>query len=295
MAELAKQLSLLLAMCPQRPARDRLGGNHVLGAARLEYADRQRRRPQRVDAPARGGMQGEHRLAERQHRVAATVRVGAVRRLAPDLDLDRVARGVHRPLVDRHRAPSHLRMNVRRDDGARPQPRERLLGDHLRAGGVGLLARLEDREQRRRQLLAERRGGPHQRDQRRHVDVVAACVHRLSSGAEVRSRRLSQRQPVELRSHPHRRAGAADERQQPSSRDRFGGDRQRRCDRRRGGVLPVGELRGFVQAAPQRVRSRELRLQGREQRLERLLSRPRHTARRSPRVTFPRSPRAPPA
>ena len=43
------------------------------------------------------GVQRDDDLGEREHRVAAEVRVGAVRRLALDHDLDRVARGVHAP------------------------------------------------------------------------------------------------------------------------------------------------------------------------------------------------------
>ena len=91
-----------------------------------------------------------------------------------------------------------------------------------RAGGVGLLARLEHREQRRGQLLPERVRRAGQRDERGHVDVVAAGVHRLRSGigAERNARALGDRQPVELRAHGHGGAlRGADAGDQPRARD----------------------------------------------------------------------------
>ena len=61
-----------------------------------------------------------------------------------------------------------------------------------------LLAGLKDRQQRRRQSLAQSVAPHAQSDQRGHVDVVAAGVHRLARGAELRPGPLAQWQPVEL-------------------------------------------------------------------------------------------------
>ena len=64
------------------------------------------------------------------------------------------------------------------EHGARRLIAERLLGDHLRAGGVGLLRGLEDRKQRRREAPGERRRRARQGDECSQVDVVPAGVHR---------------------------------------------------------------------------------------------------------------------
>jgi len=73
------------------PARARARGNHVLRAAAIEHADRQRRRAQRVEPPGGLRVQRDHHLREREDRIAAVVRVGAVRGLALDDDRERVA------------------------------------------------------------------------------------------------------------------------------------------------------------------------------------------------------------
>ena len=76
------------------------------------------RRAERVDPPAGLRVQRDDDLRDREDRVAPVVRVGAVRRLALDDDLDRVARRVDGAGVERDRSPRQLRVDVRRETAA---------------------------------------------------------------------------------------------------------------------------------------------------------------------------------
>ncbi len=82
--QLAQRAPVLGPVRAQRPARARVRGDHVLGAAALEHADASAtpalsgsiRRPSL-------GVERDHDLRDRQDRVAPEVGVGAVRGLRP--------------------------------------------------------------------------------------------------------------------------------------------------------------------------------------------------------------------
>jgi hypothetical protein len=218
-------------------------------------------------------------LGEREHRVAAAVRVGAVRRLALYRDREGVAGGVHGAVVERRAAPRKLGVHVRGDDGAGCERGELAAGEHLGARGVGLLARLERGQQRHGQRVAEPVSRARERDEGAHVHVVAACVHGLPLGAEGRARALAQRHGVQLGAHRDRRPGA---RSHPRDQPRAGGGLRRH--RQLGGHggcgegLGVRQLRMGVQPPPQVDRAGELLLDPGEQTLEEVaVSRWRHS------------------
>src|ERR1700722_2891223 len=118
----------------------------------------------RVDAPAECCVERDDDLRQREDRVCASMWVGAVRGRSLDRDLDGIEGGIDRSLVQRHLSPWQLWMYVGGEHRSRAKLAERLLGDHLSARRVGLLARLEDGEQRRGQALSQRMGGPCQGD-----------------------------------------------------------------------------------------------------------------------------------
>ena len=157
----------------------------------------------RIDAPPELRVQRHDELGDREDRVASAVRIGAVRGLALDDDLERVTRCVDRAAIQRHGPPRQFGMHVCGDDRCRRERGELVAGELLGAGRVGLLARLEHGQQRRRQLLADGMCGAAQRDQGSHVDVVPAGVHRAAVRRERGAGALLDRQAVELCAHGH--------------------------------------------------------------------------------------------
>ena len=147
------------------------------------------------------------------------MRIGAVRRLPVHRYLDRVAGRVDRAGVQRDAAPGNVGMDVGGHDRGRGQRRQLTVGELLRSGGIGLLAGLEDRQQRRRKLVGERMRRSRQRDQCCHVNVVPAGVHHVVVRAEGRAGALLQRQAVQLGAHGDRGLPGADTRDQPGRGD----------------------------------------------------------------------------
>ena len=108
--------------------------------------------------------------------------------------------------------------------------------------------------------------GTSERDERRHVDVVAAGVHDVAGGAERSVGALGYRQPVELRAHRHRPAiGRTDAGDPPRARHRRARDGQLTGDGRGRPVLLVGRLGLRVQPVAQLDGARQLALDAREQ------------------------------
>ena len=268
-------------------------GDHVLGAAAVDDADGQGGRGQRVDPASGARVQRDDGLRQGQDRVATAVRVGAVGGLAVDRDLERVTGRVDDAGVQRDAAPSRLRVHVRRDDGDRRLRRELAARELLRAGGIGLLARLQDREQRGRQRRLQRVCRARERDEGGHVDVVPAGVHDLPLGAVRRAGALGDGDSVELRAHRDGRPlRGADARETACALRRDGLHRQLGGDRLGGLRLEVGQLGVGVETMTKLHSARELAVDPGQEQLEQPVSRSRHSACRAPRDRDVRSTRA---
>ncbi len=188
-------------------------------------------------------------------------------------------------------------MQVRRDDRRGRSARELLPGELLGARGIGLLTGLEDRQQTGGQGVAERVRSAGQRDERRHVDVVAAGVHETVPGTERGVGALLDRQPVELRAHGDETGGGGGphDGEPPGAGHDPRLHRQLARDGRGGPPLGVGELGLCVKPMAQRDGARQLALDAGEQLREQRVSRSRHsvrTARRGPIAPPPRARRA---
>jgi len=135
-----------------------------------------------------------------------------------------------------------------------------ILGQLLGAGGKGLLAWLKHRQQRHRERVAEHMRRARKRDQRRHVHVVSARVHRVAAGAEGRVRALADRQAVQLGANRQRRTcRRTDPREAARTGHRDARSRQRLGDDCRGAQLLMSELGLLVQAVAQLDRRRRSR------------------------------------
>ena len=141
-------------------------------------------------------------------------------------------------------------MDVRGDD--RPDSREHArLDEHLRAERMRLLARLEERPERSRSLVAEPDHGARERHEGRHVHVVPASVHQPVLGGEGDAGLLDDRQAVELGTCDDRGRSVSDADQQPGADHALGGSAERVGDTSGRLGLEMPELGARVQQAPQ--------------------------------------------
>jgi len=293
---LAQRGAVLGPVGPQRGTRTGARRHHVLRLPAAEHPHREHSGVHGVDPPSDLGMERDDHVRQREDGVAPAMRVGAVRGLAGDRDLDRVARRVDRARVERDCAPRQFRVNVCRDHRGWRDRGQLAPCEQLGTGRVGLLTRLKQRHERDWQLLAERVRGARKRHQRSHVHVVSAGMHRGSRGAERDPGPLLHRQAVELRTH---RDGAlafgAHARDAPGPGRRLGGHRELLRHRRGGPLLGVRQLGLPMQPLAQLDGKRQLRLERLEQAREQLLSRSPHSAGTPRRDRAPPSPAAPPA
>ncbi len=156
------------------------------------------------DPPTHLGVKGYYHLGERQDRITPVMGIGAVGGLSLEGDLNGVIGGIHHPRIEGHRSPGQLGLNVGSHHCHRCQLRELAPEQFLGARRVGLLARLEDGEQGGGECLPQLVGSPGDGEERRHMDVMSAGVHRRSSSAEGSTRALLHPQPVELGSDGYR-------------------------------------------------------------------------------------------
>ena len=264
---LAQRQAIAVVERAQRRPRIGVGRNHVRRVARVHGADVDDRGMQRVDATADQAVQADDHLGHGEDRIAPEVRVRAVARLPGDAEDERVGRGVDRAGVGADRAPRDAGVHVRRDDGSHALEHAGL-DEHLGAEGVCLLARLEERPERRGAVVAEPDHRPRERDERRHVHVVAAGVHAAVLRREADAGLLDDREPVELGARDDRRAALADAYEQPGAHDALGGRREGARDERCGRRLAMAELGHRVQPAAQLDRGRQLVVDQREQPVE---------------------------
>ena len=192
------------------------------------------------------------------------MRVAAVPAAALDPHLDLVGGGVDEAAARGDGAGRHAGMHVRGDDVRDLVLLQRPFAQHVeRAGGVGLLPRLQQRHEPDRQLEAG--GCAQQRHERGLVHVVAAGVHGAVGRREAGAGALGHGERVELGAQRHRRAaGGAD------PPDRAGAGHGQEVQhalelvRDAGGrvVLVARQARLGVQLAPQPLGGRQLPIEG---------------------------------
>jgi len=181
--------------------------------------------------------------------------------LARHLDVELAGLGVDEARTGRDRAERDARMHVRADDVCDLLRREhagRL--DVAGTRGVRLLARLQQRHERVRQI--EVSGRAHDGRERGEVHVVAARVHRAVRGGPLEAGLFDDGERVELAAQADARAGARAEAAVAAGlgdgRDR---DAHRGGDALRRGCLPAAQLGGLVELAAQLKRARQLGLE----------------------------------
>lgn len=273
-------LRSVLGQCPHRveqhdPVR-RIRGAHGRADARArgqhirralsgrQRTDADQRGTQRIDRAPHDLRHPDGDLRDRRDRIAGVLRVCAVPPVSVDENLDLVGRGIDETAGRRDGTAWHARMHMRCDDMADAELLEHPgLHQLSRAGGVALLARLQQGDQPERQVQPG--GRAQQRHHRRLMHIVSAGVHRTPGGREGSLGLLRHRQRIKLGTHGDRLVVRPDPPRGPGIRER--------CERHplahrsdqtipRGMLLPR-EVRCGVQLASQFPRRGQLRVQRR--------------------------------
>jgi hypothetical protein len=190
-------------------------GNDVRRLASFERSHGEDSGVGRVGAPADDLLQRQHDLAQHGHRIDGQVGIAGVAAKAFDDYLEVIGGGVHRARGRPGRAGRKLVLQMNADNRAGLLSPERA-GRHYvpSAGGLHLLARLQDGQQRGGQL--DRAGGPAQRDRGSEVHVMTAGVHGPGPAGPGHAGLLGDRQGIELSPDGDARACCGADAHQPS-------------------------------------------------------------------------------
>ena len=212
---LAQQSACLRIQSPQGPSGAGGAGDDVGGLPRDDRGDPQHRRAHGIDHPADDRLQRHDHLGRCQHRIHGQVRIGGVTGGAGDLHDELVRGRIDAPGHARHLLVPQRRLDVRADHGCALLIAQHAGGhDVLRAGGIGLLPRLEHRQQRVRH--SDLVDGPGEGDQSGHVDVVRARMHDTAvPRLPFHAGGLMDRQRVHLTAHADRRARPSEPQHRP--------------------------------------------------------------------------------
>ena len=205
------------------------------------------------------GLECLHHLSGHRHRVDAVVRHGRVRAPATDRDPEVVARGEHRPFLQRKLTGLEARPVVHAEDGFHRKEIEQPVLDHLARAAPALLGGLKDEVHGAVEVALAReiaRGG----EQHRGVPVMPAGVHLPSMNARVSEAvplGHGQRVDVGAQTHGPRGAPVPHDADDPSPAEApMHGDapaRERAGDEIGGPLLLEAELGVCVKVPPQRL------------------------------------------
>jgi hypothetical protein len=151
-------------------------GHHVGGLAGVDHRHRHHRSFHRLGVAAHYCLQRQHQLARHRHRVDGVVWHGSVPALAPEGDLEFVARCHHRPGTHGKRAFGQPRPVVQPKHRFHRKPLEQPIVHHAFCSATTFLCGLEDQVHRSIEiaLLCQRLGRAQQHG---GVAIVAAAVH----------------------------------------------------------------------------------------------------------------------